>query len=273
MKNRDKSILSIALLLLAGPLGLMAGSGGANQTGMERFGKKTILDLTLATARSLDARSAGVAFVGRTGRPLADLPEGIRFTHVGIALYEANWDPETGEIFYTYSVYNLYESKESGGPSYLARDFLFDQAAGVAEPYLGVVIPTLEVQKRIAAVLQSERASLLHQPNYNLIANPADGRFDNCVTWTLKVLFAGIYQKESSDQVLPLIAEYFEPTPVRLSMWQRMGTGFSDRVSLRDQPSRIPVTATLCSIEAFLKKFNLLEDSYRVFPDGSEKPY
>ena len=216
---------------------------------------------------ALDARKVNVALVARAGRSREDLPEGIEFTHVGIAIFEPVQVGED-EIYYTYTVYNLYHNID-GDParSGLVQDFMVDMAAGAVEPEIGVIVPCEALQQRLMDTVRSPIYTKLHNPDYNLIANPYNDRFDNCVTHTLKVLFAAIYNTDDPDRIQANINAYFKAHEVDVPFVKRFGAGFISAVSFADQGMQAK-TATFGSLRRFLEQENLLKEYFEVPLEG-----
>jgi hypothetical protein len=259
------------VLVLAGTA--EAGSSAAERFGIEKFGEPAIRSLAEKVNQELDKRGANVAIIARSGRSRDALPKGIHYTHVAIAVFEAVIKPD-GRIGHTYTVYNLYQGAEDRmDRSYLAQDFTFDMVAGTVEPDIGIIIPTPALQTRILSMIRSPAYEALHNPRYNLIANPFKTQFDNCVSHTLKVIVGAIYETDDIERIRKNIETYFEPQPVQVSLVQRMGSGFVQGVSLRDQGPEGPQCATFTTLRRFLQEFDLVEDSFSVHMDGKVTPF
>lgn len=271
IKTRNLIALCAAVAGLFTAATAHGGSSSAEQFGVEKFGQDAIRGLADRVNLELDKRGANAAIIARSGRARADLPDGIVYTHVAIAVFEAVVNAE-GRIGHTYTVYNLYQGADDRmDRSFLAQDFTFDMVAGAVEPDIGIIIPTPELQKRIVEVIRSPAYKALHNPRYNLIANPHRDLYDNCVSHTLKVLVAAIYQTDDSERIRANIERFFDPHPIRISLLQRLGSGFVSEVSMRDQGPDGPQCATFSTVRRFMEKFDLVQESFSVHLDGSVK--
>ncbi len=100
------------------------------------------------------SRGARVAILARVGRPPAEMPEGMHFTHVSFAVY-SQITTFNGRIVPGYAIYNEYQSNEKPDTSSLVQDFPVDFFAGVATLEAGVIIPSPELQKRLLQTIAS----------------------------------------------------------------------------------------------------------------------
>lgn len=259
--------LSFVFLALA--TSLEAGFSNATQVaGVEKYGQEAIDDLTREVIRAMDEREVNVAIIARGGRAQEELPDGIQFTHTGIAVFEPVQKPD-GEVVHTYTVYNLYQGAGGdNGKSYLAQDFVYNMVVGTATGEIGIIVPVPALQKKIVEVIRSETYGDLQIADYNLLANPHRELFDNCVSHTLKVTVASIYDTADSDRIYRNINDYYTPQEVRLSGLQRVGLRFVDGISSADQDGSTYQTATFLSVKRFLAEHGLLERYLVVSFDG-----
>jgi len=259
-----RKFASILLLLALITCKLEAGSSQNSKQAIDRYGAAYVQQLSDTVNEQMDARKVNVALIARCGRLRADLPKGIDFTHVAIAVFEPVMR-EDGKVGYTYTIYNLYQGVDGDmGKSHLVQDFTFDLCSGAIEPEIGVIVPSDELQKRILDVIRSPAYVSLHNPKYNLIANPNNDQYDNCVTHTLKVLFAAIYKTDDQARIYEDIHQYFKPEEIKLSVMEQIGVNFMSGVSNDDQESRTAKTATFGSLKRFLGDNGLLKDSFVV---------
>jgi hypothetical protein len=244
-----------------------AGGSADSRVGVEKFGDAPIREFALKVNDALDARKVNVAIIARSGRPRSELPKGISYTHVAFIVFEPVRG-EDGEVFHTYTVYNLYQGDQGRQDrSYLKQDLTYDFIAGVAEKDVGVCVPNDELQLRILKVIRSPAYRALHNPDYNLLTNPWVDRFDNCVTHTLKVCIAAIYNTDDRGRIYDDIRAYFRPTPVRLGPVKAIGSHFIAGLSYADvDPSGLQ-TAGYDSLKAFLEENGLVKESFTVALD------
>lgn len=248
-----------ALACLLAPLA-QAGSEAA-KVGVEKYGDKPIRDFALRVNDQLDSRRANVAIIARCGRPRSEMPAGVRYTHVAIAVFEAVRGAD-GIPFHTYAVYNLYQDSAQEDRSYLKQDLMYHFVAGIDAPDVAISIPIEPLQKRLLAVIRSPAYRELYIPAYNLLANPWADRYDNCATHTLKVVVAAIYDTTDRARINANIRAYFTPTPIRLGFLRSLGSHFMTAVKHDDAAPSGLQTATYDSMQAFLQSNRLLSDSF-----------
>jgi hypothetical protein len=241
-----------------------AGGSADSRVGVEKYGDEAIRNLTLKLNDELDHRHVNVALVARAGRLRSEMPKGINYTHVAFVVFEPVKTSE-GTVSYAYTVYNLYQGADGRDDrSYLKQDLTYDFVAGTAEPDIAVCVPNEVLQRRILAVLRSPAYRALHIPEYNIVANPWVDRFDNCVTHSLKICVAAIYQTDDRARIYRDIREYFHPTHVRLGPVQSLGSNFIKGMSRADMDRSGLQTATYDSLKDFLAANGLMQESFRV---------
>lgn len=214
---------------------------------------------------TLARKRARVAMVFRTGRPRDQLPEGLNYTHGAFWVYQPSLTPEGREVM-GYSVYNLYSGDGDALPksrSRLVQDFPFDFVAGSEEDDVAVIIPSPEVQKRLYNVIASPTYDALHVPEYTLISNPADARYQNCTEFLLDVLAAAVWETESYAQIKVNLAASFEPAEVRdASGLKRLLAPMADpRLRSDDHKGRVR-TATFESIAQFMADNGYAQEAF-----------
>ena len=195
---------------------------------------------------ALDASGARLVLLARMGRPLAEMPEGMRFTHVGLAERTA-----TGS---GYLIHNLYQYDDQPDRSRLEDDTPAAFFSEVAALEAGILIPSSELQQRLLAVIHSPTYAALHDPRYSLIANPFNLGRQNCTEFILDVIFAAQYQTADSQRIKALQQQNFHAEPVRVNPVKLLLAGlFRREVALIDQPGPV-VTATFERIAAYLQQ-------------------
>lgn len=204
----------------------------------------------------LAERGARVAIVFRTGRSRDDLPDGIRYTHGGFWVYQPLQTVDGSETFNGYAVYNLYAGNETGQgnprSSYLMQDFPIDFTLPMYLLEAGVIIPSPAVQRRILEVMASDSYEQLHHESYSLLSNPHDAEYQNSNEFLLDVVAAGLWQTTEREQLKVNLAAHFEPTRVRLNVFERLfGPVIDRRVRFGDQEGRV-VTTTFSSMARFM---------------------
>jgi hypothetical protein len=89
-------------------------------------------------------------------------------------------------------------------------------------------------------------------------------RFDNCVTHTLKICMAAIYQTDDRTRIYRNIRAHFQPTPLRFGPVKSLGTHFVDGLSHEDRDPSGLQTASYDSLHRFLERNGLVKDSFVV---------
>lgn len=241
-----------------------AGGSADSTFGVEKFGEAMMRDLTLKLNDELDRHRVNVALIARAGRPRSEMPRGVNYTHVALAVFEAVKTPD-GAVSYVYTVYNLYQGAEGREDrSFLKQDLTYDFVCGTAETDLAVCVPTEALQRRLLAVIRSPAYAALQNPDYNIVANPWVDRFDNCATHTLKVCLAAIYQTDDRVRLYRNARAYFRPTRIRLGPLQALGSNFMAGLSRADMDHAGLQTATYDSLRDFLGDNGLIQESFLV---------
>lgn len=225
--------------------------------------------------RTLAERGARVAMVFRAGRPRSELPDGFSYTHGAFWVYQPALLPD-GQTASGYSVYNLYSGDGKNLPksrSHLVMDFPFDFISGSHEDDLAIIIPSSEVQRRLQNVIASPVYQALHVPEYSLISNPADARYQNCTEFMLDVLAAAIWQTDNYSQIKTNLGAYFQPAAVRDARGlKRLLAPVADPRLRTDDHSGKVRTATYETIAAFMQTHEYASESFifsRTIGEGS----
>ena len=214
--------------------------------------------------KDLASRGARLAMVFRTGRPRAQLPDGIAYTHGAFWIYRTITTAE-GKSVSGYAVYNLYAGDGVAWPktqSRLVQDFPFDFARGSAVDDVAVIIPSPEMQRRILDVVDSPTYERLHNPAYSLVANPWAGKYQNCNNFMLDVVGAAAWEIADPARITADLKAHYEPTVVKAGPMMRMFGPIADS-RLRTDDQKGPIrTATYESMSAFMDRNGLLQAAY-----------
>lgn len=252
-----------AIILSVGYLPARAGSQAGGET---HFPAEQIIRFSKQVERTLAAKGARVAILARVGRPPAQLPEGMHFTHVSFAVYSQITTSDSRKIP-GYAVYNLYQSNEKPDTSSLIQDFPVDFFAGVAVLEAGVIIPSAELQKRLLDTIGTPAYRKLHDPHYSAIANPYTLGRQNCTEYTLDVINAAIYQTDDIKRIKAVGKKYFVAQKINVSGLElALGALFSSEITLSDQPGT-PVTATFETVANYLKKYDEGSEMFIITPE------
>ena len=211
------------------------------------------LTLALKTRNALDASGAQVAIVARAGQDLSRY--GLTYSHMAYA-----WrDHPKGRWFVVHEL-NRCATAESD---------LYDEGLGnffLDDPYRYealIVIPSLEVQARLAAQLTRDRATAMHQRHYNMVAYPWSTKYQNSNQWAVELLAAAlapegaITSREMAQAWLKQSG--FVPTTLHLGLLTRLGgrmtranIAFDDHPNEKRFSDRIE-TATVEAVVGFLE--------------------
>ncbi len=259
--KRLGSLLIAYAVLLAGihTTGYAAGPGSGSfssrSTAPGRFAPEDVIAFAKKVERTIAAEGAQVAILARMGRPLSEMPEGMRYTHVAFAVY-AEITTADGRKLPGYAIYNLYQKDAQPDVSELVQDYPVDFFAGVAELEAGILIPSAELQRRLIEVITSPIYTSLHDPRYSLIANPYTLGRQNCTEFVLDVINAAIYRTGDLPLLKANTRAFFEAQPVNVNPLKLMlGSIFSAEVSMSDHPDR-PVTATFERLSSYLQRYD-----------------
>lgn len=239
---------------------------GSSATTQPRFTPEEAADFAKQIEEELAAQGARLAIVFRAGRPREDLPGGISYTHGAFWIHQPI-RTEDGRTLYGYASYNLYHGEEDRRTSYLAQDWPLDFTTGDQAGEVGIIIPSPEMQRRLIAFIQSENYAAMHNPDYSLISNPHDPRFQNCTEFLLDVIAASAWETTDVDQLKANLRAHFQPARIRVGLLARLfGPSVDERVRLEDHGSRI-FTATFRSLGDFMLENGLASDAYEITAD------
>lgn len=268
MRYLVRTCVVLLVALAAGSIANAAGlSSNSSQSGEPaHFKPEQIIQFAKKIEKTLAAKGARVAILGRMGRPASELPEGMHFTHAAFAVYSEITTTD-GRSLRGYAIYNEYQENEHPDVSDLVQDYPVDFFAGVAELEAGVIIPSAELQKRLLEVIASPTYSALHDPHYSAIANPYTLGRQNCTEFVLDVINAAIYQTSDIKKIKASEKAYFVAQPVNVNPFKLMlGSLFSAELSTSDQTGP-PVTATFERIGDYLQKYDSGSEVLTVLPD------
>lgn len=241
-------------------------SSSSAATEVAHFKPEQIVKFAKKVERTLGATGARVAIIARMGRPASELPEGMHFTHVALAVY-SEITAANGEKMRGYAIHNLYQQDGQPDVSDLVQDYPVDFFAGVATLESGLIIPSPELQARLLNVISSPTYKQLHQRDYSVFANPYSLGRQNCTEFVLDVVNAAIYQTSDISVIKVNTKAYFVAQPVKVSPFKLMlGSMFSAEVSTADHLGQ-PVTATFERIADYLQKYDQGSMVKTIYPD------
>lgn len=265
-----RSIINKLLLIwLVIALPAYAGVGSSQAGGEVQFTAQQITSFAKKVEKSLAAKGAYVAILARMGRPASEMPDGMHYTHVAFAVYSQIATAD-GRNVPGYAIFNLYQKDDQPDVSTLVQDFPVDFFSGVAVLEAGVLIPSIELQKRLLDVIRSPTYKALHDPHYSLIANPYTLGRQNCTEHTLDVINAAIYETSDINKIKANEKAFFKAQKVNVSPLKLFfGSVFSAQITTADQPTSTPETATFETISQYLKQYDQGSEAFTVLPDAT----
>ena len=210
------------------------------------------MELAQMSKVRLDAARAEVAIIARVGQDLSKYH--LRYSHLGLVRHTAD-----GHWIV------LHELNQCG----TAESDLFEDGLGnffMDSPFAFetmILIPSVTLQKKLAAVIDSGQARQLHQHRYNMLAFAYSTRYQNSNQWALEVLAAAqandvkISQREQAQAWLKLAA--YQPETLHIPALTRLGARmFKANVSFDDHPmdrrmAGLIDTVTVESVARFLQ--------------------
>ena len=243
-------------------------NAGSQATGEALFAPEEVIDFAKQVEHYAAQQQAYAFIIGRQGRPDKDLPKGIGFTHVAIAVY-SDIQLDNGEVVQGYAIHNLYQRAKKPGRSDIIVDYPVDFFWAAKAMKAGIIIPTPAIQQKLVSLIASGKHKALHNPHYSVVANPHNRYRQNCTEFTLDVLQAAIYQTDDPDRIKSNNQAYFKPQPVNLSRFKlTLGGLFSDGITLNDHKGKV-ATATFGSLQRYMQQYGLTEQAVIMQPDGS----
>ena len=226
-----------------------------------KFEFKQIAVLAKGLERSLAARHARVAIIGRVGLQPGILPPGVRFSHAGFAVY-SRIETRDGRLLPGYAIYNLYGSEERTARSHLEQDYPVDYLVISQKLEVGVVIPNEKLQALLINTIQSDAYRKLHNPDYSVISNPFTLKYQNCTEFVLDVIFASIYKTDNRQVIKSNLAAYFKPQVLQVDELKIQLAALTVPELKTDDHDGPIATATFTSIARFLMENGIAKEAY-----------
>ena len=253
MKTYITSIGFAFVLLMSGIHDVYAGS---QQHGKPTFTPEAIATFSKDVEKYAAGEGARAFIIARRGRPIVDMPKGIRFTHTAVAIY-STIQLSNGDTAKGYAIHNLYQDAEDQGKSHLVTDYPVDFFWGAYALEAGIIIPSAEVQQALVKLYRDDKAKLLHNARYSVVANPFNSERQNCTEYTLDVLNAAIYSTTDIAQLKVNAQVHFSAQKVNMSRAKLgLASMFSDGVTLSDHGRKVETT-TFGSLARYMQKYDL----------------
>ena len=248
---------------------LAAGSALAGQSCEPRQPKpadiRSGLALALMVQQHLEAQNARVALIGRIGRDLSEYH--LRYSHVGLAVRDeaqGRWNVVHLLNHCGRADSDLYD--EGLGNFFLDDLFRFEAV---------VLLPSRELQDRLAEALAQGTGRTLHQPAYSLIAHPYSMKYQNSNQWPLELassLLAGGDLSRAAAHAR-LAQDRFQPSTLYLPPLKRLGarlfsvnTRFDDHSNEEQSTSRYQVVSAESVLAWFARTDRPVTQSVLVLP-------
>jgi len=255
--------MSIALVLfaLSAPSIASALSGNGRAADHAPIDAERTVDFAKQVEKSLARHGARVAFVARVGRPQSELPSGVQYTHVGLAVY-SSITTKDGRTIPGYATYNLYQKQYSSNQSELIQDYMLDFFTGVQELRAGIIIPHVKLQARLLSRIADGSFIDLHNKRYSLISNPYNNMYQNCNEYLLNLIQSGIYDTTDMAVIKQSITQHFQAFRLPVNPLAAIVGGiFSKEIAVHDHPDNFQ-TVTFGSLGQFLEQYELTTENY-----------
>ncbi|AZZ93827.1 DUF2145 domain-containing protein [Hahella sp. KA22] len=240
-------------------------AGSRQQEGPSPFTAEEIAVFAKKVEKAAAARSAYVFLLARQGVPDKDLPQGVEFTHTGLAVY-STITTEQGETLKGYAIHNLYQDDDNPRRSHLAMDYPIDFFSGAQVLKAGVIIPTPALQQRILQSLESGVLERVHNKNYSIVSNPFNTKYQNCTEYVLDILFASIYQTDNIKQIKVNEHAWFQPQEIKLGPLKGLLAPLIAKEFRTSDHSGDIRTTTFGAITDFLKSQSLVDEALVLYP-------
>ena len=227
-------------VVLALMLPAMANAGrNCDTTAPDAAKTRNAIRFAKQVKETLELSGANLAMVGRIGSDQS--ARGVRYTHVGYVMREHPSGPWTV----------IHELNQCG----TGTSELFDE--GLANFYMDdlfdfetrIVIPSPDVQAKVAHSLLGPAKRELHEPVYSSIANPWSARFQNSNGWALEVLAlsmadgAAAVNRENAQSWLR--GHGYVPSRIHIGGGERAGARlFTPNIRFGDHPDTAWQTQT-----------------------------
>lgn len=234
------------------------------QTVNPNLSAQQVRDFSKKVENYLASKGARVALISRVGRDQKKLPEGLQYTHTGIAVY-SQIQVDENTVVPGYKVYNLYQKPAALNRSELVTDLPYDFYLAGFSLKSAIIIPKLSVQKKLYDVIHSPAYEKLHNLEYSLIANPYNNRYQNCNEFIMNLIFAALYNTSDMQTIKNLQKQYFtQPYVVPYSGLSIMlGAFFSKEVQANDHATSKYKTTSFGSIQNFFQQYDLLQTTHQ----------
>ncbi|WP_125779369.1 DUF2145 domain-containing protein [Pseudoalteromonas rubra] len=240
---------------------------GSQNSGEARFEANQIAQFAKQVERYAANQGAHVFVIGRVGRAQEDLPKGIEFTHVALAVY-SELTTTDGEKKQGYAIHNLYQLSDDPGTSQLIVDYPTDFFWSVHDLKAAIAVPSRALQQKLLNAIAQGVPEKVHNPSYSVVANPFNNQKQNCTEHTLNVINAALYNTTDMAQLKVNTRAYFKPQTLTISRFKlALGAFFNEGIDSSDHQGKVKTT-TFRAIAQYLNDNQLLAHSTVLTPDG-----
>jgi len=211
------------------------------------------LDLAQRSMQALDASGAQVAIIARAGQNLSQY--GLRYSHAGFA-----WRDHPAGRWVVVQLLNDCGTADSALYNDGLGNFFL---SGLSQYKAELILPSPEVQQRLAEVLATRTPQRLHEPKYSMLAYAFSTRYQNSNQWALETLAAASAPQgtvETRAEAQQWLNEAgFRPVGVDVGLGARVGARlFRANVAFDDHPTGPRLrghfdTVTVDGIEQFVR--------------------
>ncbi len=230
-----------------------AGYVASTDSGDALFSRETLTQYGQELTQALAADNVTLAIVSRSGQKREKLPPGVMFTHS--AFFRRN---DQG----SYDVFNLYHGEENRLRSSLVTDTPADFLRLLQENDAGLLIPTAEMQATLSAFLDSPDYAAVHTPDYSLISNPFDLRYQNCNEFMLYAVAGALWGTTDKEALRDKLAATVTPTELKVSPLRRYYGPMIDERLILDDHGDVVQTTTFGTLRDLFDATGTLERSY-----------
>lgn len=174
--------------------------------------------------------SPKVVMIARVGSDLSK--HGLRFSHMGFAVRDHPKGPFTVVHLLNHCARSTSDLYVQGPANFFLDDpFAYDAL---------ILVPTAEMQDRLAERLLSDLPKKLHDPRYNMMAYAKSHHSQNSNQWVLEILISAFedlpFDRDRRHIQRRPSMKHFEGDPIRVSRLKRLGGLFQANVDFFDQP-------------------------------------
>lgn len=253
--------IALTVLMLSTPVPSTAFSNNGQAMASAPIEAERIVGFAKRVEKSLAERRAQVAFVARVGRPVSELPRGVYYTHVGLAIYSRITTAD-GRTMPGYATYNLYQTEDSSNRSEIVQDYMLDFFSNVQELKAGILIPHEKLQQKLLSRAVDGSFSELHNERYSLLSNPYNNIYQNCNEYLLNLIQSAIYDTTDMGMIKRSIEQHFQAYQVPINPLSIIVGGlFRREIAIHDHPERFE-TVTFKSLANYLEQYDLATANY-----------